>query len=199
MASRTMKQASSSSTDQGGGKRRLGLGTASFLLAISMFQHAIPTLIRPQVRDLALRGLVAMMIAVELTTLLWWRRADDDHQNEGCGIDHGDLFTRSAKRLTKEEARRMVVNFANVAAWPKVPRPSSTLLFQTPLTFAGLAWVPSSQFLRMWNHRGAKWVCLSVRVVQAMLVGRPPRIIRCFRMSILESLTLNAHSPFTAV
>jgi hypothetical protein len=77
-----------------------------------------------------------MMIAVELTTLLWWRRADDDHQNEGCGIDHGDLFTRSAKRLTKEEARRMVVNFANVAAWPKVPRPSSTLLFQTPLTFA---------------------------------------------------------------
>ena len=112
-----------SSTDQGGGKRRLGLGTASFLLAISMFQHAIPTHIRPQVRDLALRGLVAMMIAVELTTLLWWRRADDDHQNEGCGIDHGDLFTRSAKRLTKEEARRMVVNFANVAAWPKGTAP----------------------------------------------------------------------------
>ena len=146
MASRTMKQASSSSTDQGGGKRRLGLETASFLLAISMFQHAIPTHIRPQVRDLALRGLVAMMIAVELTTLLWWRRADDDHQNEGCGIDHGDLFTRSAKRLTKEEARRMVVNFANVAAWSKVPRPSSTLLFQTPLTFAGLASVPSLSF-----------------------------------------------------
>jgi hypothetical protein len=121
-----MKQASVSSTDQGGGKRRLGLGTASFLLAISMFQHAIPTHIRPQVRDLALCGLVAMMIAVELTTLLWWRRADDDHQNEGCGIDHGDLFTRSAKRLTKEEARRMVVNFANVAgagllhAWDKL-------------------------------------------------------------------------------
>ena len=85
-----MKQASVSSIDQGGGKRRLGLGTASFLLAISMFQHAIPTHIRPQVRDLALRGLAAMMIAVELTTLLWWRRADDDHQNEGCGIDHGD-------------------------------------------------------------------------------------------------------------
>jgi hypothetical protein len=111
-----------------------------------MFQHAIPTHIRPQVRDLALRGLVAMMIAVELTTLLWWRRADDDHQNEGCGIDHGDLFTRSAKRLTKEEARRMVVNIANVAAWPKVPRPSSTLLFQTPLTFAGLASVRVSVF-----------------------------------------------------
>jgi hypothetical protein len=89
-----------SSTDQGGGKRRLGLGTASFLLAISMFQHAIPTHIRPQVRDLALRGLVALMVAVEITTLLWWRRTDDDHQNEGCGINHGDLFTRSATRRT---------------------------------------------------------------------------------------------------
>jgi hypothetical protein len=27
-----------------------------------------------------------MMVAMELTTLLWWRCADDDHQNEGCGI-----------------------------------------------------------------------------------------------------------------
>jgi hypothetical protein len=152
-----MKQASVSSTDQGGGKQRaVGCGGCvrttggSFLgrreAFYGRFRHAIPTHIRPQVRDLALRGLVAMMIAVELTTLLWWRRADDDHQNEGCGIDHGDLFTRSAKRLTKEEARRMVVNFANVAAWPKVPRPSSTLLFQTPLTFVGLASVPSLSF-----------------------------------------------------
>ena len=65
-----------------------------------------------------------MMIAVELTTLLWSRRADDAHQNEGCAIHHGDLFTRSAERLAKEEARRMVVNFGKVAAWPKVPRPS---------------------------------------------------------------------------
>jgi hypothetical protein len=65
-----MKQASVSSTDQGGGKRRLGLGTASLLLAISIFQCAIPTHIRPQFRDLALRGLVAMMVAMELTTLL---------------------------------------------------------------------------------------------------------------------------------
>jgi hypothetical protein len=52
------------------------------------FRHAIPTHIGPQVRDLALRGLVALMVAVELTTLLWWRRADDDHQNEGGGINH---------------------------------------------------------------------------------------------------------------
>ena len=74
----------------------------------------------------------------------------------------------------------MVVNFANVAAWPKVPRPSSTLLFQTPLTFAGLASVPSSQFLRMWNHRGAKWVCLSVRVVQAMLSAAPRGLLDVF-------------------
>ena len=73
----------------------------------------------------------------------------------------------------------MVVNFANVAAWPEVPRPSSTLLFQTPLTFAGLALVPS-QFLRMWNYRGAKWVCLSVCVVQAMLVGRPRGLLDVF-------------------
>jgi hypothetical protein len=68
------------------------LGTALFLLAVSTLQHAIPTHIRPQVRDLALRGLVAMMVAVKLTTLLRWRRADDDHKNEGCGINHGDLF-----------------------------------------------------------------------------------------------------------
>jgi hypothetical protein len=33
-----------------------------------------------------------MMVAMELTTLLWWRPADDDHQNEGCGINHGDLL-----------------------------------------------------------------------------------------------------------
>jgi hypothetical protein len=52
------------------------------------FRHAIPTHIRPQVRDLALRRLVALMVAVELATLLWWRRADDDHQNEGGGINH---------------------------------------------------------------------------------------------------------------
>jgi hypothetical protein len=37
---------------------------------------------------------------MELTTLLWCRCANDDHQNEGCGIDHGDLFTRSATRRT---------------------------------------------------------------------------------------------------
>jgi hypothetical protein len=61
------------------------------------FRHAIPTHIRPQVRDLALRGLVALMVAVELTTLLRWRRADDDHQNEGGGINHGDLFSWPAR------------------------------------------------------------------------------------------------------
>jgi hypothetical protein len=63
------------------------------------FRHAIPTHIRPQVRDLALRGLVALMVAVELTALLWWRRADDDHQNEGGGINHGDLFSWPARPL----------------------------------------------------------------------------------------------------
>ena len=57
------------------------------------FRHAIPTHIRPQVRDLALRGLVALMVAVEFTTRLWWRRPDDDHQNEDGGINHGDLLS----------------------------------------------------------------------------------------------------------
>jgi hypothetical protein len=40
-----------------------------------------------------------LMVAVELTALLWWRRADDDHQNEGGGINHGDLFSWPARPL----------------------------------------------------------------------------------------------------
>ena len=60
---------------------------------ISICWHAIPAHIRSQARNLALRSFVAMMVAMELTTLLWRRPADDDHQNEGCGIN---MATRSA-------------------------------------------------------------------------------------------------------
>jgi hypothetical protein len=49
----------------------VGGGRSLFPLAISVFQHAIPTHIRPQVLDLALRGLIAMMVAMKLATLLW--------------------------------------------------------------------------------------------------------------------------------
>ena len=56
--------------------------------AISMCWHAIPAHIRSQARNLALRGLVTVVIAMKLTTLLWRRRADNDHQNVGCGVNH---------------------------------------------------------------------------------------------------------------
>ena len=73
------------------GQLTAGRGERSLCpLAVSVFQHAIPTHIRPQVLNFPVRSLVAMMVAMELTTLLWWGRADDDHQNESCGVNHGD-------------------------------------------------------------------------------------------------------------
>jgi hypothetical protein len=45
------------------------------------------------------------MVAVELTTLLWWRCADDDHQNEGGGINHGDLFISLPHSLCRTGGR----------------------------------------------------------------------------------------------
>jgi alkanesulfonate monooxygenase SsuD/methylene tetrahydromethanopterin reductase-like flavin-dependent oxidoreductase (luciferase family) len=62
-------------------------------VAVLICRHAIPAHTGSQARNFALRGLVAMMVAMELTTLLWRRPADDDHQNEGCGIN---MATRSA-------------------------------------------------------------------------------------------------------
>jgi hypothetical protein len=35
------------------------------------------------------------MVAAELAKLLCRRRADNDHQNEGGGSNHGDLFSSS--------------------------------------------------------------------------------------------------------
>ena len=49
----------------GGAERSL------FPLAVPVFQHTIPTHIRPQVLNFSVRGLVAMMVAMEFTTLLW--------------------------------------------------------------------------------------------------------------------------------
>jgi hypothetical protein len=43
-----------------------------FPLSVSVLQHAIPAHIRSQVLDFAVRGLVAMMVAMEFTTLLGW-------------------------------------------------------------------------------------------------------------------------------
>jgi hypothetical protein len=60
--------------------------------ALSRYWHAIPAHIPSQGRNLPLRGFVTMMIAMELATLLWRRRADNDHKNVGCGIK----LTRSA-------------------------------------------------------------------------------------------------------
>jgi hypothetical protein len=81
------------------------------------FQHTIPARFGPAGRDLALRGLVAIVVAVELTTVLCRRGADNDHQNKGGGSNH-----KMPRVRTVRVAQRLFLAWASFcfrvgAAW----------------------------------------------------------------------------------